>query len=910
MKYVFSILSIFVVLGNSVFSQDIKSITFGPENGLTINKIELKNGSIIELESQQSLFSFNINDQNISSGQLHQNRGKYLLPGKVMVELTLEEYPTAWKARIVIKNISSDTIIISNIVPFGESADHVYLTGLGEERLSKSKLFIPGKAPVSVILPDNAWELGYASLAIHESNICALARRIEWENAQRKRFETHIYPGGIVAYDLFIESFRGEWQNGLKKVFQERYLYDLEFFDKTLYNRPDLQWIKKAYVIHLMMAWDHKFYSDEESRYKVEEFLARGEKLYGGDDVIGIWPTWPTLGLDDRNQWDLYRDLPGGLPALKDLSQLLKSNGTKLFIAYNPWDQSTRKENHLVGMAQLIKDTDADGVVLDTRGSSSVELQRAADNARPGVIMFSEGMAIPKDMPGIISGRVHNALYYPPILNLNKLIKPDFAIFRVAELTFERIRREYALAFFNGYGTEINMFRAGQPNWVEEDYRFLGRTTRILRENHLNFISNNWTPLINTLKDSIYVNRWKTPNKDVYTIFSLPPGGYSGPLFEVEPRAGYHFVDIWNHNNVNVETINNVHYANARLGAFEKNLLGTNNEGAVGCVVQFPKLLNTRISGSKLTVESEGGAVKVWFDSPAYDHEPINYSGSPLDIARFEGKIVVQLFDNNDELMDEEILFVRPGTPKLISSSNKIFISKKNTKGMIRVPAGEFKPVFKQGDTFIVYPEYEGPENVQMDEYFMDKYPVTNNQFETFLKATGYVPSDPANFLKNWTGGEIPEGKEDFPVVFVSKNDAAAYAAWAGKRLPAELEWQYAAQTSKLNNYPWGMEFDSTKCNPGNGFIDKVGAYPEGANPYGIEDLTGLVWQITNDTYASGSYTYTMLKGGSYYKPTSSWWYVKGGPQMLQHRQALLHVSQGFDRNATVGFRCVADIKK
>ena len=71
--------------------------------------------------------------------------------------------------------------------------------------------------------------------------------------------------------------------------------------------------------------------------------------------------------------------------------------------------------------------------------------------------MYSEGMAVPKDMESIIAGRVHNALYYPPILNLNKLIKPDFGIFRVAEVYKEPIRREIHAALFNGYGIEFRV---------------------------------------------------------------------------------------------------------------------------------------------------------------------------------------------------------------------------------------------------------------------------------------------------------------------------------------------------------------------------------------------------------------------------------------------------------------------
>ena len=138
-------------------------------------------------------------------------------------------------------------------------------------------------------------------------------------------------------------------------------------------------------------------------------------------------------------------------------------------------------------MSELIKETTADGVVLDTRGASSKELQEAADKVRTGVVMYSEGMAIPKDMPSIVSGRVHNALYYVPMLNLNKFIKPEFAIYRVAELFKEPIQREFATSFFNGYGTELNIFAPGMPDWADEQYKYLGKTSRILRENTTSF---------------------------------------------------------------------------------------------------------------------------------------------------------------------------------------------------------------------------------------------------------------------------------------------------------------------------------------------------------------------------------------------------------------------------------------
>ena len=175
-------------------------------------------------------------------------------------------------------------------------------------------------------------------------------------------------------------------------------------------------------------------------------------------------------------------------------------------------------------------------------------------------------------------------------------------------------------------------------------------------------------------------------------------------------------------------------------------------------------------------------------------------------------------------------------------------------------------------------------------------------------------------------GAKIPENQGDFPVVYVSYEDAAAYANWAGKRLPTELEWQYAAQTSACNEWPWNQKkpvkrveqaitntltvsniegIDPKFCNLGDGKPYAVGKYPKGVNPFGLEDLVGCVWQLTNDIYVNGSYRYIILKGGSYYKPSSSWWYVQGGPRELNYRQILLRVSPGFERNATIGFRCV-----
>jgi gamma-glutamyl hercynylcysteine S-oxide synthase len=844
------------------------------------------------------------------------------------------------RANILFRNISADTIHLENVVPFAVDSSHIYITGLGKHGLSRTHLFTPGKTPVNVIVPDNAWDMGYASLHASDSSfVTALARRdrASIQKGTRGRFDTHLYPGGSVIYQLYIEEGKGNWRDALRHVFQHRMLYDTEKFDNSLFEREDLKWIRHTYVHHLMMAWDKFYYDYKDRKFHINEFLERGKKLYGGDEIISIWPTWPTLGLDQRNQFDLFRDLPGGTAQLKKIAAESRKSNTRLFICYNPWDESTRSEDHFTGLSDLIRETSADGVILDTRGGSSKELQDAADRVRKGVVMYSEGMAIPKDMSGIVSGRVHNALYYPPMLNLNKLIKPEFTIYRVAELYKEKIQREFATAFFNGYGTEINIMSPGQPEWLNEQYRYLGKTSRILRENTHNFLSRRFTPLIATSADSIWVNEWPGERKTIYTIYSVRPQGYKGLLFEVKPEQHYHFVDVWHHRLLEPVSHQGRWMINAETDGFNAVHLGTNNEGEVDAIVKLPVLLHVSLEGDQLNIAdvSEGNELLVWAGNPSYEKSPLKLKPGKHTISlnqhfgRFEGNFVIQLMQDGI-LLDETIVTIKPGDSRMVSSTIKTPAAATAPKGMVTIPSGQF--VFKstQGDQFISYPKENQGKQISLPLFYMDQYPVTNAQYRAFLEATRYRPSDTANFLKHWVKGKIPAGQQNFPVVYVSYEDAKAYAKWAGKRLPTEIEWQYAAQTPAMNEWPWKQEtpvrrklqevtenltvsaiegIDSSKCNLGDGRLYAVGKYPAGVNPNGLHDLVGCVWQLTNDEYMSGSYRYVMMKGGSYFKPSSSWWYVQGGPRELHYRQFLLRVSQGFERNATVGFRCVRDAR-
>jgi formylglycine-generating enzyme required for sulfatase activity len=247
------------------------------------------------------------------------------------------------------------------------------------------------------------------------------------------------------------------------------------------------------------------------------------------------------------------------------------------------------------------------------------------------------------------------------------------------------------------------------------------------------------------------------------------------------------------------------------------------------------------------------------------------------------------------------------------------------TDGMVLIPAGKYR--FKvsgveiEGDdqhgVDVQYPWEDRPgrsHDKELDAiaFLIDKYPVTNARFKRFLNRTRYQPKDDHNFLKDWKNGTFPDGWANKPVTWVSIEDARAYAAWVGKRLPHEWEWQYAAQGSDGRPFPWGTAEDAEaipKHETGRELRPPtdVDAFPKGASPFGVMDMTGNVWQWT-DEYQDEHTRAAILRGGSYYRPSGSGWYFPENTRLDQHGKYLL-MAPSKDRSAMIGFRCAADVE-
>ncbi|MCG3211131.1 MAG: Hercynine oxygenase [Anaerolineae bacterium] len=166
---------------------------------------------------------------------------------------------------------------------------------------------------------------------------------------------------------------------------------------------------------------------------------------------------------------------------------------------------------------------------------------------------------------------------------------------------------------------------------------------------------------------------------------------------------------------------------------------------------------------------------------------------------------------------------------------------------MVAVDAGTFK-MGQDGSK----PKNGPAHDVDLPAFEIDRFEVTNEEFAWFADQSSFVSYAEQHSSKNWR--DAAEGKPNHPVVYVTWDDAKAYCEWAGKRLPSEAEWEKAARGTDGRTYPWGNEFNAAAGNFYEGGIrgtTAVGSFPDGASPYGAQDMAGNVREWTADYFVA-----------------------------------------------------------
>lgn len=644
-------------------------------------------------------------------------------------------------------------------------------------------------------------------------------------------------------------------------------------FTDVQYKNPQLLWTQRAFIQPQMMIEDRYFYDPTAGRYTVGRYLADLQKRYGGIDAVLIWHTYPNLGIDSRNQYDLLRDMPGGIAGVKQMVSNFHRHGVHVLFPVMLWDQGTRDEGKLnwEATAELMAQIGADGINGDTLQELPLPFLKAATQTGHPLAFQPEGA--PQNPSEALAWNTMSWAYlkYPfePMVSLYKWLEPRHMV-NVCDRWARDKTNDLQYAFFNGAGYESWENIWGIWNQIDDrDAEALRRIAAIERAFAPLLAASGWEPHTPVLQYGVFASKFPGENETLWTFVNRNEYAVAGRQIRLPLRPGMRYFDVWHGVELQPQT--------------------SGNSSALSFVLE-PRGYGALFAATRLTPEQ----VRL------------------LAVMRDLSKRQLSTFSADWHFLPQHIVPIQPARPPAAPPH-----------GMIKIHGGRF--------TFRVSGlEIEGGNDIGVDvqmpwedsprrqhlqlmtipSFYIDRYPVTNREFKRFLDQTHYQPNDPHNFLRDWRDGNYPAGWDEKPVTWVSIEDAHAYAAWAGKRLPHEWEWQYAAQGNDGRLYPWGDTWNP-KAVPAPqkgrtlGAPANVSSHPLGASPFGVEDLVGNVWQWT-DEYRDPHTRAAILRGGSYYQPQGSLWYFPQAYRLDEHGKYLL-MAPSIDRSATIGFRCVAD---
>ena len=643
-------------------------------------------------------------------------------------------------------------------------------------------------------------------------------------------------------------------------------------YDDTNYKRPELNWTQRNFICVQMMIEERTFFDVDKGAYTVDAFLDRLQKEFGGVDSVLIWDTYPNLGVDNRNQFDRLRDMPGGIEGVRQVVAAFHRRGVHVFFPETPWDMGTRDEGlpDWTAQARLMKAVGADGLMGDTLDGMPYAYLKASDALGNPLALHPEG--IPPDETLAWNEMTWGYWDYPfiPMISRYKWLESRHMPMLVSGGRHHI--PEIQAGFFDGVGVSDQEDVVGIHNeFTAREAEALRRTTRIKRAFADAMVSAEWVPHTPTLQYGVFASKYPEITQTVWTLINHNPYAVNGRQIEVPYQPGLRYYDLWHGEEL------------------KPDITGTTATLSFG-------------------MEPEGFGAILAADSQTLP-QPVQQLMTDMHAAAAKQ---LDSYSDDWQALPQQMIPIAPATA-----------SADARKDMVRIPGGTFRfrvhgvevNVKDDAGLDVQDPWEEVPRRfhdhvMTLPAFYIDRCPVTNAQFKSFLDSSHYHPRDDHNFLRDWRNGTYPEGWGQRPVTWVSLEDARAYAKWAGKRLPHEWEWQYAAQGADGRIYPWGNEWNPAAVpvpDKGRELAGpaEVSSHPQGTSPFGVQDMVGNVWQWTDefeDTHTRSA----IVRGGSYYQPQGSMWYFPQAYRLDEHGKYLL-MAPGLDRSGTVGFRCAAD---
>jgi hypothetical protein len=534
----------------------------------------------------------------------------------------------------------------------------------------------------------------------------------------------------------------GEWRFGA---------YERTSYDDSYYDEPGRQWASTAYSIAPVWLWDEQLYDGETGRFTPRRLVDRGIEDFGGYDAVVLWHAYPVLGIDRRNQFDFYRDVPGLDALVAELHDL----GVKVFLDYHPWDVGTRRPagSDADELAALVADVGADGVFLDSLNEADPALIRVLEKANPAIVVAGEGRLplarigdhalswaqwfADSEVPGVLRAHLFERRH---LMHHSRRWNRDHS-------------DELQSAWVNGCGTLVwESVCSTWVGWNARDRSTLRRMVAAQRAFAPVLIDGDWIPLTPEVltparNHGVYGSRFESCDVTFWTLINRNEEDYDGLVLCSEDRVG-DWYDV------------------------TSGLALTSDDDGVRAVVPGRGVLGivrlgaTAAASCRVTARELGQLARPHVADGAFpvrpaERVPVPPTEGPASLGAVVGvpageRTLPVRYRRRETGLYDEAPSVEEWKPRLHDHCS---ITRDVSLAQVSVAVRE----------------------------------VTNAEYAEFLAATGYQPVVANRFLAHWADGAPLPGTEDQPVTYVDLPDARAYAAWRGGRLPTEDEWQVAA---------------------------------------------------------------------------------------------------------------------
>lgn len=670
------------------------------------------------------------------------------------------------------------------------------------------------------------------------------------------------------------------------------------------YDRPDQRWTSSCYSVALVWLWDERLFDRATSRFTVEAFLERTAD-HGGFDGVVLWHAYPVIGIDERNQFDFYRDVPG----MADVVGAFQRRGIRVFINYNPWDTGTRRPEREdpAELAALVGELGVDGVFLDTLKQADDSLVTALRNATPPQVLEGESRVpneriadhqlswaqwfADSDAPGVMRAHLFEQRH---MMHSTRRWNRDHS----AELQSAWMNGTGMLVWDTVFGVWVG--------WNERDKATLRSMLRVQRAFTDVFSNGEWLPLAGgtdaAIAAGVYTSTYRLGSTTIFTLVNRGDTDYRGEAVAALagglPSDGSRAYDLC---------------AGIELDGPQVSVPARGVTAVLLVTDASSSTPGTGVDASALVSASAGESASASASAPGSGGAVAPAGPGRTQLAALLAQAAddrARAAETRERLSDWSAFPARTARRTLPARSR--FTGAGSAVRVVPVAAGDYELPFRyrrretgtyQGAPYVeewkplaprLHDDREEMIEVTLGSTSVATREVTVAEFTRFVAETGYAPASSNRFLigsssavhaaptdsatGRGTNSAVSAshsvagwGHADAAVTGVSLDDARAYAAWAGARLPTEFEWQVAAEQP------------------------------------GFDRIRPLVWNWTESEHTDGITRFSMLKGGSGYEAPGSDWYVDGGEREPAFSLKFLATGLGIDRSPHIGFRLAWD---